>query len=244
MLESQVEINSKTYNVQTLKKLQENVSKLDKLQQFEIFKLIQKKENKLTENKNGIFINLSNLSKDCLESIVSFVNFSIENKKRLMKMEILSQDILKNSILSSQYDEYEPFLKNQKEKTKIESKIREDDKMISDESVDKDYTLEKEFILYNENDDYIDNSNEISNLIKEIKTPEDNEKCVEKDEVSKKVKYTGKKARLYKKCKESNKHINLNSIFSYHLYGDTTFESDEEQIGNLLNELTEDSIQK
>ena len=72
-----------SYN--NLRKLQENVNKLDKIQQYEVYKIIKRFNNRLTENNNGIFINLTNLSEECLYKINNFIDFSIENKKGYKK---------------------------------------------------------------------------------------------------------------------------------------------------------------
>ena len=236
------------YDIKKLKKLQENVSNLDKLQQFEIFKLIKKYNNKLTENKNGIFINLSCLSNECLDNIENFIKFSIENKKRLVKMELMSEKIFKNSILNNNFNSFEKFV-NDKNINKQNNILKNDnDNMTLNKQhiIIDNYNLEKEFILYNDNDndEYGNEQQKISNKIKEIKNEPETETINDKEDITRKnYKYSGKIARLFKKCKEINKNINLNSILSYHSYNETlNNETDDEIIINNLNELTEDKI--
>ena len=74
---------SKNLNTKSLKDLKRDISTLDKTEQLEILKIVKSSGNKLTENKNGIFINLSYVSPESIQEIQKFVHYSIENKSRL-----------------------------------------------------------------------------------------------------------------------------------------------------------------
>lgn len=78
--------------------LREKISQLSKVEQIEIYKILKKTDDKITENKNGIFINLSNISNETLRDIQAFVNYSLENKVRLEKLEELSEELIRKSI--------------------------------------------------------------------------------------------------------------------------------------------------
>ena len=276
---------SSSYNpcyqdINSLKKIQDKVSKLDKLQQYEIFKIIKKYENKLTENKNGIFINLSCLSNECLSKINEFINFSIDNKKRLQDIELLSQNILKNSILNNQYEKFQLNknnnnlkFKNDKIGNKNNKEVKEQmDKFVLNKSLPSQSSninsqYDKYSINLNTTDPEISNEEEEANynLLDSIKSTmsakkesenqdldQDNDidyndedtKLSEKTNIPlrdqiKKVRYTGKKARLFKKCRESSKNICMNNI-TY--YSSNDIENEDTPITNLQNELTEDKI--
>lgn len=83
--------------------LREKISQLSKVEQIEIYKILKKTNDKITENKNGIFINLSSVSEDTLQDIQAFVNYSLENKIRLEKLEELSEELIRQSIQSENY---------------------------------------------------------------------------------------------------------------------------------------------
>lgn len=272
--------NPSYQDINSLKKIQDKVSKLDKLQQYEIFKIIKKYENKLTENKNGIFINLSCLSNECLSKINEFINFSIDNKKRLQDIELLSQNILKNSILNNQYEKFQLNKNNNNLKFKNDKISNKNNKEVKDQ-MDK-FVLTKSLPsqscnINSQYNNYSINLNtsvtEISNeeeeanynLLDSIKSTmsakkesdnqdldqdndidynDDDNKLSEKpnnllrDQI-KKIRYTGKRARLFKKCRESSKNICMNNI-TY--YASNDMENDDTPITNLQNELTEDKI--
>merc|ERR1712072_1269384 len=59
------------------------INQLSETEHIEIFKIIKNETDKFTENNNGIFINLSNLSDKIILKIVDFVNYCIKNKKML-----------------------------------------------------------------------------------------------------------------------------------------------------------------
>lgn len=80
--------------------LREKISQLSKVEQIEIYKILKKTNDKITENKNGIFINLSSVSEETLQDIQGFVNYSLENKIRLEKLEELSEELIRQSIQS------------------------------------------------------------------------------------------------------------------------------------------------
>lgn len=260
-------------NIKFLRKLQENVTKLDKLEQYEIFKIIKTYNNKLTENKNGIFINLSSLERDCIIKINNFITYSLDNRKRLDNMEVLSQNILKNSILNNEYKSYDVSKSQNKNENSLNLKSRNDKNkdtknkdismnknnmvdhqlMLNLEITDDNINLEREYSLYEqnlENDPDSDNYNSdvnirgIINQYKENVDKDDKPENKEEVIVSKKNKFTGKRGRIFKKCKENSKNINLNSIVSYNNYSESQVqEEDDEEYPNRINELTEDTLE-
>jgi len=66
-----------------LRLLKDEIEYLDKSEYYEILKIVQKYNNKYTENNNGIFINMNKLSDDTISDIEKFLTFSNENKKML-----------------------------------------------------------------------------------------------------------------------------------------------------------------
>ena len=99
-------LSATEYTQKSLQNIKKEISKLDKTEQLEILKIIKRNNDRLTENKNGVFINLSNISVECLETIDKFVKYSIDNKERLNNLEKMSETLFRESMLRKQYDKY------------------------------------------------------------------------------------------------------------------------------------------
>ena len=79
-------------NITKLKSLKEKIESLEKTEHQEILKIIKRYECKYTENNNGVFINMNKLTDNVIEEIESFLVFSDENNKMLVKRDnILTQ---------------------------------------------------------------------------------------------------------------------------------------------------------
>ena len=218
------------YSVQDLNLLKKKISHLDKTQQLEILKIINKdKNNKLTENKNGIFINLNNVSSKTITDIKGFVKYSIDNLNRLKKLEKLSDDFLKEAINKNKYDKYNFSSDHQKniissenglEKKNQNSHILKkeiSEEILEDKKKEKDMNfISNDLLDYNEElecenniqDDICDDN--VVDDFSERKCEEEGKKDnIESDDIinlqSKKNKFSGRNARLMKKCKEINR---------------------------------------
>jgi len=71
-------------NIENLKKSVEN---MNKYHQVEILKILSKNLCKLNENKSGVYVNLSLLSKDVLNEIKEYVDYIKEQEECLNTME-------------------------------------------------------------------------------------------------------------------------------------------------------------
>ena len=77
-----------TSSVKTLEYINSNVEKLDKNQHIEILKILNKREmNKMTENKNGIFVNMNELSKQSIDEILNYLEYIKTKEKDLNILE-------------------------------------------------------------------------------------------------------------------------------------------------------------
>lgn len=83
MEEFSVEENHE-FSPSQIKELRNSISKLEKEELYEIFKIIRLDNEKYTENKNGIFINMSKLKTDTLHKFKHFVSFCQENKQSFL----------------------------------------------------------------------------------------------------------------------------------------------------------------
>lgn len=81
--------NIVSLNTQDILNLKNKITKMAKNDQIEILKLFKNRKVKYTENKNGIFINLTKLNNKMLLELQNFVDFSIQNKSNLEKENII-----------------------------------------------------------------------------------------------------------------------------------------------------------
>ena len=234
-----------------------DISQLDKTEQLEILKIIKKYKVKLTENNNGVFINLNNVHLDCYKELTNFVKYSLGNHKRLANLEKLSENIFKKSMLKQAYDNYSihselsktPKSTSSVNPYKIPKKPINLSKSVL-EIEDLENSDEKNEIGNNLNttiDDDLEDNLPNDNVV-DISNEEQNEISDELFKESKK-KLTGSSAKILKKCKEINKYsqssLEISNFKSFIqkqkeiIEVDTLSELNDESIDNITIESNE-----
>jgi len=160
------------------KKLIEVSKNLSKLEYLEIFNIIQDDKCQYSENKNGIFINLSNVSESTIDKIFDFINFIKHKREDLLKHEELINDTKKNLVIPSNKNITENIYINQND--------------IKEDIIENMQELDEEPDINNYNG-YLEFSSEEEEDI-------DNKLSLKK----KKNKYTGNKAKIIKSIKSNN----------------------------------------
>jgi hypothetical protein len=146
------------YSNKYKKALFEKISSLSSTEHEEILKIIKGKDINFSQNKNGVFFNLSVLEDDVIEYINNFVEFCLSNKKDL--------------------DEYDKKLND--------CKINNNFDTIMNISLDKMEKLDEEEFLNKDKDDGWESINTLSSkktqrIINFIeKMTNDKDKCVKK----------------------------------------------------------------
>lgn len=99
---------SKLYNSKYKLKLKEIINKLEYNEQCEIFNIIKKDTDKISENNNGVFINLKYLKDDTICKIVEFVEYCNKNKENLKKDDEINNDTKDTNthLISKEYELY------------------------------------------------------------------------------------------------------------------------------------------
>lgn len=168
-----LKINSFEKLITKKKRLIEIAKNLTKIEYLEIFNIIQEDNCVYSENKNGIFINLSNVSENTIDKIYNFIYF-IQHKK---------EDLIK-------HDEYV----NNAKKNITENKVIPSNNITLNENTEN-------MNYENESDD---NNHESNNNYLVFSSDEDENEDLEKILLKKKkIKYTGKKAKMIKSIKDS-----------------------------------------
>jgi len=160
------------------KKLIDLSKNLSKLEYLEIFNIIQEDKCPYSENKNGIFINLSNMNEITIDKIFDFINFIKHKREDLLKHEELINDTKKNLIIPLNKNIIENIYINQND--------------IKDDIVENIHNLEEEIEMNNYNG-YLEFSSEEDDDL-------DNKLSLKK----KKNKYSGNKAKMIKSIKSNN----------------------------------------
>ena len=86
--------------------IRDQIEKLDKRQHIEIVKIIQKYNINFTENRNGIFLNMKDLTKICIKELNNYLSYIDFQQKQLNSAEKIKKTYVNN------------FFNNNKEKAK------------------------------------------------------------------------------------------------------------------------------
>ena len=171
--------NDIVFSNDEIKELKKLIDKLHENEHIEIFKIIKNDTDKYTENRNGIFINMSKLNCNTLIKINNFVSFCNENTKSFQN----NNDKMKTikNLVSEDNDNTSTLQDNFSYDTSdYESK---------DKNINYTYTNNQDF-----------NLNDIeTTLLKESIHTIDNT-----DDSKRKKKYTGTKGRIIKKSIPNN----------------------------------------
>tara|TARA_Y100001970_G_scaffold293083_1_gene437636 strand:+ start:5499 stop:5897 length:399 start_codon:yes stop_codon:yes gene_type:complete len=82
-------------NYEELDKIRKIIELLNKSHHVEIAKILKKNNIKLTENNNGIFINLNNIANSIIIQIKEYINF-IKNQEKLINIDESKKETLEN----------------------------------------------------------------------------------------------------------------------------------------------------
>jgi predicted component of viral defense system (DUF524 family) len=73
--------------------LKTKIENLTKKQQVEILRIIMKIDVSISENNNGIFFNLSSLSKEQLSNINKYIDYVSDQEKTLQELEVIKSEL-------------------------------------------------------------------------------------------------------------------------------------------------------
>ena len=163
------------------KKLIDMVNNLSKMEYLEIFNIFMEDNCQYSENKNGVFINLNNVKENTIDKIYNFINF-IKHKKEDLLIHEEKIKVAKDNI---------------KEINEKKCKYEDNDLDIDIDTYNSFYGLDSDCDEEFKKPEYLvlssDEDEDLENKISLKK---------------KKVKYTGKKAKMIKSYKDNNQPIN------------------------------------
>ena len=93
--------NNSKITIKEKKQLIKDISKLNKIEHIEIFKIFKKDNIKYTENSNGIFINIKKIPDNTIYKIIKFLKFCNNNNEKLNNYNIKRQVIKNNYFIDN-----------------------------------------------------------------------------------------------------------------------------------------------
>ena len=85
--------------------LKEKMEKLSVSQQVDIVRILMEHKIKFSENSNGIFINLTNLSEDEIEEIKKYIQYISDQEANLITIENMKKEYKKNFFMDTSKNE-------------------------------------------------------------------------------------------------------------------------------------------
>ena len=166
------EVSSNENLIMKKKKLIEISSNLTKIEYLEIFNIFVEDKCQYSENINGVFINLNNISEITIDKIFSFINFIKDKKEDLL----IHEEKINNAkdIIKENNEKNIEFLNNEKN-----NNFNNYDELSSDDEEDKKINY---LNLSSDEDDNIENKISLK---------------------KKRIKHTGKKAKIINSYKDS-----------------------------------------
>tara|TARA_B100001093_G_scaffold486382_1_gene521641 strand:+ start:2485 stop:3264 length:780 start_codon:yes stop_codon:yes gene_type:complete len=172
------------------KQLEKDIHKLTKNEYNEIFNIIRNNGSKYSENSRGVYINLNYIDKDTLTKMINFIEYSKNNKKNNKNVKNKEKNSNNSSTINN----------------------REKNKKLDRESIHKELQRLKE---KQSQKDHFSFQNFLDKLsVTNIKQFNNNDKIKYPVLKTSNIKFNGVKARLLKKCRETNKISNLNYNFN------------------------------
>lgn len=191
-------------SIKRKEQLKKKINNLDYNEQCEIFNIIRKDTDKISENNNGIFINLKYLKDETMEKLFNFVDYCDQNKLFFKN----DKDKLFNQNNNNNFYQ----IKN------INSDIsssKSDDTYIDEDLSDgfQSYIIENDEYFNNTKNNKINDKFSFKTYIDKLSVSSQknfSEKNEKKTPIlkNKKLKLTGVKARIMNKCRNINKNTN------------------------------------
>lgn len=90
------DVNINTTNYNNLERIRKHIETLSSIHHIEIGKILKNNNVKLTENNNGLFVNLNNIDSSIIDEIQNYLNFVNLQENNINAIEEKKQDLQKN----------------------------------------------------------------------------------------------------------------------------------------------------
>uniref|UniRef100_A0A6C0I5G6 NET domain-containing protein n=1 Tax=viral metagenome TaxID=1070528 RepID=A0A6C0I5G6_9ZZZZ len=92
-----------TDNVEFLEKMKQSIESMNQYHQIEILNILNKNMCKINENKSGVYVNLSFLSKETIHDLLQYIHYIRDQEDSLVTMEYQKAEF-KNSFFVEKED--------------------------------------------------------------------------------------------------------------------------------------------
>jgi len=89
------DVNINTTNYNNLERIRKHIETLSSIHHIEIGKILKNNNVKLTENNNGLFVNLNNIDSSIIDEIQNYLNFVNLQENNINAIEEKKQDLQK-----------------------------------------------------------------------------------------------------------------------------------------------------
>ena len=175
-------MNDLKFNYKYKVELVNNISKLDEIEHMHIYRMIKEDTDKFTQNKNGIFVNLSNVTDKKLFEIKEYVDLNI--KKNQEKEKEMLKNVYKNEEENEEESEKKEEINDNCEEMLYEEELLERD--------DEEYSKEQEL-----------NTKIIEKMHSQTLNIIDEKKENEENDYIKKMKFVGIRAKILKNSRDN-----------------------------------------
>jgi len=83
----EISVENTTFTVTNLNYIRESVEKMNKFNQVEILRILNKNNVTLNENKSGVHVNLSEISNETLDEVYNYIQYVNAQEVTLSKVE-------------------------------------------------------------------------------------------------------------------------------------------------------------
>jgi len=195
-------------SIKKKEQLKKKINNLDYNEQCEIFNIIRKDTDKISENNNGIFINLKYLKDETIEKLFNFVIYCEKNKIIMKVDEEKYQAEILNNVCNIDIDNSKKNISSDFESNKSNYSEIEDDLSEGYQC----YIIENDnYFKNNKNKDINTDKFSFKTYIDKLSVTtqkafnENNEKKIPTLK-TKKLKFTGVKARIMNRCRNINRN--------------------------------------
>lgn len=90
--------------MEDIKNLKDTIESMTVQQQIQVGKLLSENKVIMIENKNGVFVNLTDVSEDIIEKINSFINHISKQEDTIKELEIKKQQYKDNFFTNTSHE--------------------------------------------------------------------------------------------------------------------------------------------
>ena len=84
--------------------LKNQIENIDKIHHIKILKILKNNNIKYSENRNGIFVNMTSFNSESIQSIKKILSYIKTQEKRLIDVETIKQELSKDYFVNDNKD--------------------------------------------------------------------------------------------------------------------------------------------